>query len=277
MVILIYNRAFNSHKISGIFTLILIFLFIQIAGNSPSALRAFFMLLFLLFSKFLGRSTDTENAFISVAFISLCFNPLLLEARGFLFSYSAVAAILFYSLPLETFIRKIWRPFALIPRNHLNAFQRFVLLFKREFLGLICIAFSAFLATACLTVSSFGIFTGISLISNVIVIPIISIVLVLAFFSIIFYQIPILGNLSDFVWFLNCKIVYFIEIFTTILTEIPLHFSTKNVPEWFGPAGTLLILSSFFLGNYLNFFRDRPLFRLSFPPLLLLAFFLVFL
>jgi competence protein ComEC len=99
------------------YMLIIIFLwvFAIVTGASPSVLRAAFMFSLLLFGKVIGRQGNSFNTLCASAFILLLFQPNLLFNVGFQLSYSAVASIFLFSVPIanlihtrSAFIRKTW-------------------------------------------------------------------------------------------------------------------------------------------------------------------------
>ncbi|MCD8284223.1 MAG: ComEC/Rec2 family competence protein [Opitutae bacterium] len=274
---LVLRKILSSYTVSVAITLAVIFFCIQIAGASPSALRAFVMIAFLFFSRsVIGRTVPTENALAAAAFFSLWVNPSLLDNRGFLLSYCAVAAILFYGLPLEELLLSLRRPFALIPPHSLSWWQRAYLKIRTKFVGVACISFSAFLSGSPFAIAYFGIFTLLSVIANFVVIPFASATVVCAIISAVLWHIPLAGILSDILWRVACWFVWIPEVFTGMLSQTPLHFRMEGVPTWFGAIGGILLLTSFFVGASLKFFRDRPLLRFALPPALFCAYIVPF-
>ncbi len=71
----------------------LVFLFAKISGMELSTRRAVFMFLLLLLGNALGYLYDSISAVFLAALLTLLMNPLSLWYAGFLFSYSAVLAV----------------------------------------------------------------------------------------------------------------------------------------------------------------------------------------
>ena len=82
-----------SIKTSGLIVSIFIFLYGIMIDASPTSLRAIIMLYIRFLSLFLGRSYDSKNTLYILCFSSLLIRPYLLFNAGFLFSYVAVFAL----------------------------------------------------------------------------------------------------------------------------------------------------------------------------------------
>ncbi|NAS12815.1 ComEC/Rec2 family competence protein [Poritiphilus flavus] len=91
--------------------------FALLAGLSPSVIRAVSMFSFIAYAMSLNRPNNIHNTLaLSVLFILLAFDPLLLFQPGFQMSYAAVIAIVSvyprfmrFWLPRNVLVRKIWQ------------------------------------------------------------------------------------------------------------------------------------------------------------------------
>lgn len=92
MLFEILRRKF-SIKTSGLIVSIFIFLYGIMIDASPTSLRAIIMLYIRFLSLFLGRSYDSKNTLYILCLSSLLIRPYLLFNAGFLFSYVAVYAL----------------------------------------------------------------------------------------------------------------------------------------------------------------------------------------
>ena len=78
----------------------LLWLYVLSTGMPPGAIRAALMFTMLQTARALSADYSSVNALSAAAFVSLCFNPLLLFDAGFRLSYISVAAIIFCAVPL---------------------------------------------------------------------------------------------------------------------------------------------------------------------------------
>jgi competence protein ComEC len=139
-------------------TLLGLWLFAVVSGLSPSVCRASFMFSILSIGKNLKRPSNAYNTLAASASILLIINPMNLVSMGFWFSHLAVLGIVFYT------------PFfmAILPTGNLWLFR-----VKQ----LLCVSLSAQLIIFPLSVYFFHQFPWMFLVSNLIVIPLITLLL----------------------------------------------------------------------------------------------------
>lgn len=101
------KRVGINNIISALLSIILMMLYGLMCGITVASLRAVIMFLLRMFSKILGRTYDMETSMIIAAVIILITQPRYLFYSGFLFSFGAIFAIIFIS-PLfeDIFISK---------------------------------------------------------------------------------------------------------------------------------------------------------------------------
>ncbi len=110
MVLMLLCRLIDPHnrypklRCAGVMAVML--LFAAITGFSPSVLRAALMLVLVLLGKTFRRNGNPYNTLLFSAFLLLLYNPFLLADVGFLLSYLAVGGIM-YLYPL---INDRWSP-----------------------------------------------------------------------------------------------------------------------------------------------------------------------
>lgn len=228
---LILNSIFVFFKISRkksfFLTLSLISFFIILTGFQNSAIRAGIITFFLLLGDYFGRITNSRRALVFALFLMLLFNPLNLRYDvGFQLSFLAAFGIAFLSPSLK----KIF--------------------FKRDFLlkEIFIYTLSAQIFTLPLLIYQFGYFSKISLLSNLLVLPILPFILGFGFLlslSAIFspYLALILGAPSIFLLFYLDKIIQF-------FSSLPFSYEEVKISPIF------LFLSYLFLG-ILVFFLEK--------------------
>ena len=90
----------NSKWIVAFVSLVCLWGFSFITGNSPSVLRAVTMFSFIAIARPFGRRTNIYNTLAASAFVLLIYNPYLIMSVGFQLSYLAVLGIVYLQRPL---------------------------------------------------------------------------------------------------------------------------------------------------------------------------------
>ena len=153
------NRTKYGKYISGLIQLIVLWMFALLAGFSPSILRAVTMFSILIIGKLVSERPNVYNSLALSAFVLLVYNPNFLFSVGFQLSYLAVIGIV-YIYPI---IYNAW------------FFNSWLL---RKVWAITCVSISAQLATFPLTVYYFHQFPVYFIISNLIVIPAVSVIMI---------------------------------------------------------------------------------------------------
>ncbi|MSU23296.1 MAG: ComEC/Rec2 family competence protein [Opitutus sp.] len=94
----------------------LLWLFVDITGASPSAVRAFVMAVFLQAAFVLRRPSNPLAALVASALVVLVVAPLQMFSASFLMSYAIVAALLVLGLPLGEMWLERWKPWRDLPQ-----------------------------------------------------------------------------------------------------------------------------------------------------------------
>ena len=152
----------------SILTIIGLLLFMFITGVPPSVFRATLMSIILIIAFLSNRSTNIINSISIAAFIILLINPNEIYNPGFQLSFSAVLAI---GILYPYFQKKIY---ALYLKHK---FVEYILLF-------IGVSLSAQIGTLPFTLSYFSKLSLISILANLIVIPLIGFIISIAFITI---------------------------------------------------------------------------------------------
>ncbi len=153
------TRFKHGKALRSILIVIALWSFACLAGLSPSIIRAVSMFSFFAFAQVLGRHTNgLNNLFLSFFFL-LLINPLWLFQVGFQLSYMAV----FFILWLQPIFNRMG-----YARNRI----------VRETKGLISVTLSAQLGVLPLTLFYFHQFPGLFLITNLVVLPVLSFIMV---------------------------------------------------------------------------------------------------
>ena len=183
--------------------------FAIIAGLSPSVVRSATMFSFVAIGMNLKRSTNVFHTLLVSIFIILLFKPSFLFDVGFQLSYLS----LFFILWIQPLLSSIW-----IPKNKIS----------RYFWDILTVSFAAQIGALPLSIYYFHQFPGLFFVTNIIILPFLSIIMGLGVFVMTFAalnwvpQIP-LQILEWLVSSLNSIIKWVASFEEFILKDIPFN------------------------------------------------------
>ncbi len=174
--------------------------FALIAGLSPSVTRAAFMFSVIQVGKSIKRSPEIYNVLAFSAFTLLMIDPFLIADVGFQFSYLAVAGIIYFQ-----------------PRIYNLIFTQNKMLDR--IWQLVSVSLAAQLSTAPLAIYYFHYFPAYFWITNTLIIPMVGIIIYMAFFLILAYvsHLPYI--------FIGRVLFYFLKIQNFLI------FNIQNLPH----------------------------------------------
>ena len=255
----------------------LLWLYVQIVGAPPSAMRAWTMLVFLFAGTLFGRGKMAFHGLIFSAFFSLMLDPTVLGNTGFRLSYLVVGAILLYGIPSTEFFESTLNSRRKIPLGALGSPQKIFLKIQSAAVSGFCISSAAFLAGTPIVIAEFGVCSFISIAANVILIPAVSIAAWAGAGALLLACLPLVGiGLGKIFFTLSLLPLWILDFGTEKLSALPgvaeLSFPHKS----FGIAGSLIIFATFFFGEMLPPLREHPWLRFALPPFTLVIFLLLF-
>lgn len=206
-------------------TLVVVWLYILIAGAPPSAIRAGIVATLVLSAGLLGRQLSALHFMTAMLALVLAYNPLLVYSVGFQLSVAAVFGILLLRKPLKKLVEAtVLRPLGKPPEMLAN---------------LIAISLAAQTATAPIIAASFEEVSVVGVLTNLIAVPLSGPVLTLGLLAAIVGQgLPLLAFPLNFV---NGFLVYVIEALAIFASSLPF----AAVPT---PGVSLLMVSLFYIG-----------------------------
>ncbi len=142
-------------RMSPFIGLPLLYLYVEITGAPPSAVRAFLMTLFFWASFAFQRQRSPFAALVASAAFVLLIQPAQLWSVGFQLSYAVVLSILLLGLPLYQIIRERLQLFRWLPQSDWAIWQRSIHWFLDKLALLFAISFSAWLASTPLSAGLF--------------------------------------------------------------------------------------------------------------------------
>ena len=173
-------------KVSVVVGLALVYVYVEITGANPSAVRAFAMTAFFWAGNSMARQMPPFQALTASAVIVLLLQPSQLFSPGFQLSYSVVSGILLWGMPLNRMARD--RLYAAQPQKSRfqSKVQTRLLKFLEAILGALIIGVAAFLASTPLSILYFGIFPPPAILLNLLLVPAATLVIFSGMLSLIF-------------------------------------------------------------------------------------------
>ena len=192
--------------------MMILFLYGAVVQFRPPVVRASLMAVFYLYAERIERKPDTDNLLSGAALIILIADPVELFNPGFQFSFIAVASILHGTavfdrwIPLKTFV---------LNRFSRNIFSRLII--NGIWMPLL-VSLSAVLGTMPLTAYYYGLIPVVALLANLIVIPLIAGIVLLALFILILQPIShfIATGVADMIDMLHLLLDTVVNTFASI-------------------------------------------------------------
>lgn len=202
-LLLLGSSKGRSRVIKSVVILFALFLYSLVTGFSPSVSRAAIMFATVIVAKAFQRKTNIYNTLSFACFILLLVNPLNIYNVGFQFSFLAVIGIVLYT----DYFKGIWRSSTKT---------------GDKVMTLACVSLAAQLTTFPLGLYYFHQFPNYFIVSNMLVIPCISIVLYLGVFMVVstFIYQPVAQFLAD----LAEIYIRFIVQVASYIQELPYAF-----------------------------------------------------
>jgi competence protein ComEC len=214
--------------IQTVLVILLIWFYAAITGFSPSVLRASTMFSFVALGQSFRRTTSIYNTLAASAFLLMVIDPYIITRIGFQLSYLAVISI----VALQPFF-----------------YQQLV--FKNYFLdkawAILTVSLAAQLATGPLSLFYFHQFPNYFLLTNLIVIPLASLIIYSALATLLLTPIPFVGMVAGKVLF---GFVYALHQSVKFIEGLPYSTSSNvfiNLPETLAIFMVLIFLSLFFM------------------------------
>ena len=207
-------KPFPNTRRAAFIKLIIILLCLSsfgiIAGLAPSVVRSVVMFSFVAIGMYLRRSTNIFHTLLVSILIILLFQPSFLFNVGFQLSYVA----LFFILWLQPLLAQLWKP-----KNKIGNY----------FWDILTVSFAAQIGAFPLSIYYFHQFPGLFFVTNLVVIPFLSIIMALGVLVMVlaaFDYVPLfLSNLLEgLILYLN-KIINWIASFEQfIIRDIPFNW-----------------------------------------------------
>jgi len=187
--------------------------FCFLTGLKPSVIRASMMAALYILSPVINRPASVWNIIGFVAIFLLLIEPLYITDLGFILSFAAVISIIYFYNLFERIL-----PNQINPKFIQNSGIKFVW-------GLFLVSLSAQIGTLPITAYYFHKIPIISLIANVIIVPIIGVIVVIGFIILGCSFSPQLASIAgESAWFFQKVISWFAEFFSSFkYSSIPVQ------------------------------------------------------
>ncbi len=159
------------HVLGEAFTLGVAWLYVEIAGGTPSARRTALMLTFYLLARWFGRARSPLAAIVAAGVATLIVDPLALGNSGFELSFGVVLGLILYAPLLRWAVRTRWRPWRDVPAESYAPWQKCVVWLWDRLMDLVVTSWTAVLCSSALTAEFFGVFSAHVLVLNLIFFP----------------------------------------------------------------------------------------------------------
>lgn len=257
------------HKVSPFIGLPLLYLYVEITGASPSAVRAFLMALFFWASFAFVRQRSPLGALAASAVFVLIFQPAQLWSIGFQLSYTVVLSILLFGLPLYETASAKFAPFRYLPKASWAPSQHLYAWVQDALLLLFAISFSAWLASAPLSAAFFGYLSPSAILLNMLLVNLAAIAITTGVISL---SLALVG-LESLAGFINHAAWVSIQGMDTLVigsTKIPgMILHCKGFAEWIAYGA---LIGYFALLFWLDRARaQRPAVVWLLPPVVIVA------
>jgi competence protein ComEC len=226
----------------------LLWLYVDITGAAPSAVRAFIMVAVFELAYLMERPINPLSSLCSAAFLVMLFTPQVLFGASFAMSYGIVAVLLLMAGPLCEGLLEHKQPWAELPKVSLQSWQGIALGVWRTSVLALGAGFCASLVSAITGISYFALFTPGSILVNLLLIPLSTLVLMAGLCS-LFAGFLWLVPLSSLFNHSAAMLLWFMERSAAFAAELPgMCFKRQFVQAWLGSASLCLLLILCLLG-----------------------------
>ena len=235
----------------------LLWLFVDITGASPSAVRAWLMAVFVEAALVLRRPGNVLAALAASAATAMLFAPLQVFSASFLMSYAIVLALLLLGLPLAASWERTGAPWRHVPEAAWSPWQRHLNRAWKATAGALAVGVATMLVSILTGIQYFGLLTPGALIANLALIPAATVVTLGGFTSLLagllgLDSAAILANHAA------ALVLLVIERLLQAGVEVPGTFlSARYAAPWIGPAALAALITAILAGYAGGWSRER--------------------
>src|SRR5215510_6695315 len=221
-----------SRKRAAAFIIPSLFFYAAITGLHIPALRAAVMASILVGSYFFERRVFLLNSLAAAAFFILCWSTNELFSAGFQLSFAVVGSIVLFADRFFRFFQRCAAPDPFLPQSLVRGPRRWMHSSYEWLCGAASVSLAAWIGSLPLILWYFHLVTPISLLANLVVVPIAFFVLAVALLSLIttplFPWVAIVFNNAN--WTLATLVIGIVHLFA----QIPGGHFYVGEPDWSG-------------------------------------------
>lgn len=223
-VFAIIKKVSKSKKLAAILSIAMVIFFMAITGFSSSVIRAGIMMIILMLGNIFSLKSDSVTSLAVAAIVLGLQNPLCGADTGLLMSFTSTLGIVIIYPKINKFILKGLddKQFYFKPIKYI--------------VSIINVSISAVLMSFPVTFLTYGTFNLYFLLSNLLVTPLITVVLVSLLFAVIFYYIPFIDVISNLFAMIAGLICNYFTFITELISKMPfatININTPPVYIWF--------------------------------------------
>lgn len=231
-----------------------LWLYVEITGATPSAVRAFLMVALVETAILLRLPPNPVSALATSALIVALVWPLQIFSASFQMSYGIVAALLLFGLPLSDAVLARWSPFRLLPKVAWRWPQRWLDQSYRKTVGAVAIGVATTLVSTLCGVLFFELFTPVALLANLGLIPA-AFLVILGGFASLLAGLAGATMLSALFNHAAVLVLWAIDALVRLMVVTPGAWRPAQFDAaWIGPAALLALLGALIYG-YANAWR----------------------
>jgi competence protein ComEC len=219
-----------SRKWAAALIIPLLLFYAAVTGLHVSSVRAAVMSSILLGGLFFERKVFVLNSLAAAAFFLLCWNTNELFSTGFQLSFAVVDAIILFADPLSGFLQRWTAPDPFLPQSLLHGPRRCMHTSFKWLCDGAGVSLAAWVGSLPLVLWYFYIVTPISLLANLIVVPIAFFILAIALLSLL--STPLLPGVAVIFNNANWLLAKLVLGIVQVLAHVPGgHFYVEH-PHW---------------------------------------------
>ncbi|MBT5705735.1 MAG: ComEC family competence protein, partial [Verrucomicrobia bacterium] len=200
-------------RMAGFLIIPSLWLYTAATGSPASAIRASTVSSVLLLGWILGRPPDTMNSLGAAVILLLAFEPLQLFQPGFQLSFTVVLVLSLVYPRLSCLYQLLFPDQALVSSQSTTPLRRFGLRCGHKMWSALSVSASAWLGSLPLVALYFNLWTPISLLANLALVPMAGITMASSFMALLtaplFPSLASIGNSSA--WFWMCGMIWISE------------------------------------------------------------------
>jgi competence protein ComEC len=251
----------------------LLWLFVDITGAAPSAVRAFVMAVFLHAAFVFRRPAAPLGALVASAFLVLIVAPFQFFSASFLMSYGIVTALLVLGLPLTEAWLQAWSPWRDLPPVTWNVAQRATEAAWRWAVTAVAIGVATTLVSLVTSIQFFGLLTPGALVANLVLIPAAMLVTLAGFAALVCGLAGWAGG-AILCNHASALILLVIEWLVRTAVRLPgAYLPATFIRPWIGPVALAALMLALLAGYAAHWRRERGGW---WPPFVIVALALVF-